>query len=178
MPRKAKTTEEEVGVKEVETKEVEEATKKEVLEPLTDSDEIEIVALIPNVTYLDSEMNDMYRWDNVGDTEVMEFGVIKKMWRNHKSYFNKLWLKPLDERVMKKFGLNKLYEKYDYLLNSDNYSYKNIADITKAIDSLNNALKYTISTKILDFVRDGVISDIKVIKALERKLNMDLIEMI
>lgn len=179
MPRKAKVTEEEVGVKETEVKEVEETTQeKEVLEPLTDGDEIEVVALIPNVTYLDSEMNDMYRWENVGDTEVMEFGVIKKMWRNHKSYFNKLWLKPLDERVMKKFGLNKLYEKYDYLLDADNYSYKNITEITKAIDSLNNALKYTISTKILDFVTEGVISDIKVIKALERKLNMDLVEMI
>lgn len=184
MPRKAKTTEEEVGVTNSEEK-VNENTqekvvtnKKVALEPLADSDEIEVEALLPNVTYLDSEMNDMYRWDNVGDVEIMEFGVIKKMWRNHKSYFNKLWLKPKDERVMEKFGLNKLYEKYEYLLDADNYSHKNVANIIEAIDSLNNALKYTISTKILDFVKEGTISDIKVIKALERKLNMDLIELI
>ena len=110
MPRKAKTTEEEVGVTNAEEK-VNENTQKKVvankkvaLEPLEDSDEVEVEALLPNVTYLDSEMNDMYRWDNVGDVEIMEFGVIKKMWRNHKSYFNKLWLKPKDERVMEKFG--------------------------------------------------------------------------
>ena len=73
--------------------------------PLLDTDEIEVVSLLPNVSYKDLRTNDYYRWDKVGDKETMSYDVIKNLWRNNKAYFRNLWLKPLDQRVIKKLGL-------------------------------------------------------------------------
>ena len=47
-------------------------TKKSInVEPLEDSDEIEVVSLIPNVSYKDSKTFDMYKWDEIGHVEYM-----------------------------------------------------------------------------------------------------------
>lgn len=66
-------------------------------EPLNDSDEIEVVSLIPNVSYLDTNTSDFYEWERVGDVEIMTFESIKGMWRKYKSYFKDMWLKPNDQ---------------------------------------------------------------------------------
>ena len=184
MPKRAdKTTidtltEETSKVSSVAEKKV--ATKKEKknVTPLEDADEIEVVSLIPNISYLDNETMDMYKWESVGDTETINFSVIKKMWRNHKGYFNKLWLKPLDERVIEKFHLQKIYDKYDYLLEKKNYTKENVNKISEALEEVPKYLKFTIADKVKTLVTDGEISNIQVIKALEKKLNVDLFDLI
>ena len=44
----------------------EESKKTMNQEPLGDYDEIEIVSLIPNVSYKDSKTGDFYSWDEIG----------------------------------------------------------------------------------------------------------------
>ena len=64
-------------------------TKKSIKsQPLEDSDEIEVVSLVPNVSYKDSKTFDMYEWKEVGHIEYMTFDTLKNMWRNNKGYFN------------------------------------------------------------------------------------------
>ena len=88
-------------------------TKKSVkVEPLEDFDEIEVVSLVPNVSYKDSKTLDMYEWNEIGHSEYMTFDTLKNLWRSHKGYFKNLWLKPMDDRVINKFGLTKTFEKY------------------------------------------------------------------
>lgn len=177
MPRK-KTDVEEVEKENVIENTEKKTTKTTTLPPLKDTDEIEIVSLIPNVSYVDTETNDTYEWNEVGDVEFMEFSAIKKMNRNFKSYFNKLWLKPNDERVIEKFGLKRLYEKYDFLLKYENYTRANITKITESLSSIPMGLKFSISDKIKEFVENEKITDVQVIKNLEKVLNTDLFELI
>ena len=102
-------------------------TKKSIkVEPLKDFDEVEVVSLVPNVSYKDRKTLDMYEWNEVGHFEYMTFDVLKNMWRNNKGYFNNLWLKPNDDRVINKFGLTKKFEKYEYLMDGSNYTKENI----------------------------------------------------
>lgn len=184
MPKKADNTTIDSVTEEVSTtssvteKKVVAKKEKKNVTPLEDADEIEVVSLIPNISYLDNETMDMYRWESVGDSETMNFGAIKKMWRNHKGYFNKLWLKPLDERVIKKFNLQKIYDKYDYLLESKNYTKENMNKISEALEEIPKYLKFTIADKIKTLVAEGEISNIHVIKVLEKKLNVDLFDLI
>ena len=145
-------------------------------EPLEDSDEIEIISLIPNVSYKDSKTLDMYEWDDIGHAEYMTFETLKNMWRNNKGYFKNMWLKPNDDRVINKFGLTKTFEKYEYLMDSSNYTKKNIKSICEAISDTHNGLKFAICDKVKNAVVSGEISDISVIKALENRLHIDLIE--
>lgn len=157
--------------------EEEKVVKKTVkAEPLNDSDEIEVVSLVSNVSYKDSKTMDMYEWDVAGHVEPMSFETLKNMWRSDKGYFKNMWLKPNDERVINKFGLTKTFEKYEYLMDASNYTKKNINKICDAIANTPNGLKIAICDKVKTLVIDGEVTDVSVIRALENRLKIDLIE--
>jgi hypothetical protein len=163
--------------------EIEEAVKEAVSknanrEPLNDNDEIEVISLIPNVGYKDSKTGDFYKWEEVEHIELMTFETIKNMHRNYKSYFRNLWLKPLDDRVINKLGLESTYKKYEFLMDKENYTRENIKKLSDAISSTPNGLKYSICNKIKSFVATGEVSDIKVIRELETKLDLDLVSLL
>jgi hypothetical protein len=139
-------------------------------------DEIDVVSLVPNVSYKDSRTLDMYEWDEVGHIEPMTFETLKNMWRNNKGYFKNLWLKPNDDRVINKFGLTKTFEKYEYLMDASNYTKKNINSICKTIAETPNSLKSSICDKVKNMVVDGELTDASIIKALEKHLKIGLIE--
>lgn len=164
---------------------VEETTERNVNEnkvvkskDLNDFDEIKVVSLVPNVSYKDSKTLDMYEWDEVGHEEYMTFETLKNMWRNNKGYFKNMWLKPCDDRVINKFGLTKTFKDYEYLMDNSNYTKKNIDTICKSISNTPSGLKRSICNKIKDLVVKEELTDISVIKKLERHLNIDLTEFI
>lgn len=146
------------------------------VEPLEDTDEIKVTSLVPNVSYKDSKTLDMYEWHEVGHVEYMTFDTLKNMWRNNKGYFKNLWLKPIDDRVINKFGLTKTFEKYEYLMDGSNYTKKNISDICDAIKGTPNGLKIAICDKVKSLVIDGEVTDVFVIRELEKQLHIDLID--
>ena len=168
----------------VDNVEIEEKTKsktrkvvddEKVVEPLQDTDDIEVVALIPNISYKDNKTLDFYEWKNIGDIEEIPFEVLKNMYRNHRGYFRNLWLKPLDDRVIDKFKLRKLYESHEKLINIDNYTIDNIYDICEEIHKLPNSSKLSLLSLIRNSVDEGKIQDIRIIKQLESSLNISLI---
>lgn len=179
-----KTTADETVVENVVADAVEEMIEKEKkiekrsikVEPLEDSDEIEVVSLIPNVSYKDSKTGDMYEWEEAGHSESMTFDILKNMWRNNKGYFRNMWLKPNDGRVIKQFGLTKTFEKYEFLMDASNYTKKNINAICNAISETPNGLKFAICNKVKDLVMNGEVADVSVIRALENHLKIDLIK--
>lgn len=154
------------------------STKKTTEIKLNDSDEIEVVSLIPNVSYEDKKTGDMYIWESVGHTEYMAFGVLKDMWRSHKGYFRNLVLKPLDERVVSHFSLQNLYNSYDYLMNSNNYTRDKIADVCNKILNTPSGLKNTIYGNIRAMVDNGKMTDINIIKYIDNTLGMELLSTI
>lgn len=153
-------------------------TAQETNKALKDSDEIEVVSLIPNVSYQDSHTDDLYEWEEVGHSELMPFSVIKNMWRSHKSYFKNLLLEPMDKRVVEQFGLSKVYEKYKMLLDGSNYTRKDINKIVDAISSSPNGLKFSLCNKIKSMIVQGEITDVFVIRTLEKQFDTDLISYI
>ena len=144
-------------------------------DPLVDSDEIEVMSLIPNVSYEDERTSDFYRWGKAGQNETMTFDAVKAMHRKYKTYFGDMWLRPLDERVIKKLGLIRTYEKYDYLMDESNYTYDNIDNVLDGISSVSAGLKIAVINRIKDMVAEGVVSDIKVLRKIENRLDIDLI---
>lgn len=163
----------------VEAKKTEETKKKQTnVVPLEKDDVIEIVSLIPNVSYKDKKYSDIYVWEKAGDVVEMPFEVVNYMWQNHKSYFKAMWLKPLDDRVVKKFGLEPTYRDYDFLMDASNYTRKNVSEVCESIRKTPQSLKFAICNKIKNFVSSGEVSDIIVLREIEKKLNIDLIPLI
>lgn len=175
MSRTAKSVVEEI-ITDTAVEEMNEKNDKKTIKPLNDFDEIEVISLIPNISYKDSRSGDFYEWDEIGHVESMTFDVLKNMWRSHKGYFRNMWLKPKDDRVINKFGLTKTFEKYEFLMNKSNYTRKNIDTICETISSAPNGLKASIYDKVKNLVIDGDITDVAIIRKLENHLKIDLIE--
>lgn len=165
---KAKTTK----AKTVNEEKVEKVVEKK--EPLKNEDEIEVISLISNVSYKDNKSGDYYEWDEIGHTESMTFEVIKDMWRNHKKYFRNMWLKPNDSRVVNQFGLTKTYKNYENLMNKDFYVRDNIDEISNLLGNIPNGVKLTVCSMVKTQITQGNISDAKLIRTLEKCLNVDL----
>ena len=170
------TVEEDINTVENMNEEEKKVTKNTIkVEPLMDADEIEVESLVANVSYKDSKTGDMYEWDRIGHIEPMTFDTLKNMWRSHKGYFRNMWLKPNDTRVINQFGLTKTFESHEYLMNAENYTKKNVQSICDAISNTPNGLKFSVCDKIKSMVVSGDISDVYVIKELEKRFNIDLI---
>ncbi len=152
-------------------------TKKSIkVQPLEDTDEIEVISLVPNISYKDRKTLDMYEWREIGHVEYMTFDILKNMWRTDKGYFKNLWLKPMDDRVINKFGLTRTFENYEYLMDGSNYTKKNIKTICDAIKATPNGLKFAICNKVKNLVISGEVTDVFVIRELENRLKISLIE--
>lgn len=147
----------------------------DVEDTLSDSDMIEVESLIPNVVYEDSRTGNYYEWEEIGHCEDMTFDEVKNMHRKYKTYFNDMWLKPIDERVIKKLGLSRTYEKYDFLVDESNYTNDHIDEVLDGLSSAPASLKIAIVNRIKDMVADGTVLDIKVVRKLEKRLDIDLI---
>lgn len=146
---------------------------------LNNDDEVEVVALIPNVSYYDKATGDRYEWENTGDIEYMTVDAIQRMRRNARGYFEDMCLKPNDERVIDKFGMKRYYEKHDYLMDVSNYTKDNITNILDEFSALrSNSLKSSIVNKIKDMISNGELSDVMVIRAIEKRLDIDLISLL
>lgn len=153
-------------------------TKNQEEEPLQDTDDIEVKALIPNVSYKDSKTLDYYEWRQAGDIEEIPFEILKNMFRNHRGYFRNLWLKPLDERIIEKFKLGKIYSNFEKLIDIENYTIENVEEMCDKIHELPSSAKSTILTMLRDNIDKGELTDIHMIKKLESKLKIDLISLI
>lgn len=146
---------------------------------LDDKEEIEVVALIPNVSYYDKATGDRYEWENAGDVEYMTVEAIQRMRRNSRGYFEDMCVKPNDGRVIKKFGMERYYEQHDYLMDASNYTKDNITNVLDKFSSLrSNSLKSSIVNKIKDMIANGELSDAVVIRAIEKRLDIDLISLL
>lgn len=146
---------------------------------LDDREEIEVVALIPNVSYYDRATGDRYEWERAGDVEYMTVEAIQRMRRNSRGYFEDMCLRPNDERVIEKFGMQRYYEQYDYLMDPANYTRGNINGLLDRFSEIrSNSLKSSIVTKIKDMISAGELSDASVIRAIEKRLDIDLISLL
>jgi len=170
------TVDENINVKVEQDVNVEKIVKKE--KPLDKDDVIEVMSLIPNVSYKDKKYGDIYRWEKAGEIVEMTFDVINYMHQNHKTYFKSMWIKPLDSRVVKKFGLEATYRDYDFLMDASNYTRKNVNEICDSIRKTPQSLKFAICNKIKSLVSSGEISDIHILREIEKSLNIDLIPLI
>ena len=145
-------------------------------EPLKDTDEIEVISLIPHVGYRDFATSDYYEWENDGDVEYMTLDALTRMRRNFRSYFDDMCLKPNDARVIKKFGLERFYKQYDAFMDASSYTRENISDTLDKIHSIrSNSMKASIVNKIKAMVSSGEISDVNVIRTIEKRFDLDLI---
>lgn len=147
-----------------------------VTKELQPDDIIEIEAIVPNVEYYNSKSGNRYSWSETGQVEQMPYEDFLDIWRNHRGYINDLVLRPKDKRVIEKYNLKKVYDNYDFILNSKNYTVSNLNKIFEILDKSANSVKINVLSKIKSMVADNEVTNINVVKSIEKHYDTVLVQ--
>ena len=145
---------------------------------LKDDTKIKVQARVPAVFYTCPTTVETFSWLEVGDNQEMTYKQLRIMNSKYPRYFSEKWLQPLDEVVVKKFGLDKYFknqirrEDYRLLFGSD------VSAVKKLLSELSVQAKEEMKDKVVNYVKTGKIENAKIIRLLEKQFGIDLMELV
>lgn len=145
---------------------------------LNDDTRIVVEARVPAVYYTCPVTFETFSWLEVGDTQEMTFKQLRIMNTKHPRYFTEKWLLPNDETVMKKLHLDKIYATKVSRSDMKRFCGDNIKDVDKLLSGLDSNAKTELTPKIVKYVKDGKIANVKMIRLLEKKLGIELMDLV
>ena len=129
------------------------------------------------LTYKSRSTNAVFRWNQIGAIQYMTVAELNEM-NNHKSGFlNKPLVILMDERAVKKLRLTPVYENVAKLNNLKEVFSSDMATIERVVDdALRVNMRDILINKVRQMYKTKKLTDINVIRLLEKKLSFDLSE--
>lgn len=154
------------------------ATETTTTKSIRDNDTVIVKSLVPNVYYTCSKTLDSFIWAEAGNTEPMTFAQLKVMKTKHPDYFKKKWLYPQNEAVLKKLGIDGIFagkfDRKDMQLLYGN----DVEAVKEKISFIPFSEKEDFVNKVKKAVKQGKIVNIKIIRLLEKELEIELMDLI
>ena len=127
------------------------------------------------LTYKSRSTNAVFRWNQIGSIQPMTVAEINEM-NNYKSDFLR---KPLvilmDERAVKKFRLTSVYENVAKINNLTAVFNSSLPEIEKVIDdALRVNMRDILISKVRQMYKAKKLTDINILRLLEKRLKFDL----
>lgn len=145
---------------------------------LTDDMRIKVQSIVPNVHYTCPITFETFSWLEVGDTQEMTYKQIRIMSVKHPRYFSEKWLKPLNDDVLENLKLKKYFEnnlnRGDLKLLFGN----DVGAVEKMLANLNPDSKAELAKKAIKAANDGKISNVKIIRLIEKYLGVEIMDLI
>lgn len=164
-------------------KETEESAETEVIKPVVK--EIDLTQLIPvrngfqgKLIYKSSRTGEKYVWDYFGDEQEMELRELRNAKSSAKKFFINNWF-VFDQEyawVIDYLGMKNYYKNALGVDDFDKLFTKTPAEIEKTVSKLSEGQKKSVAYKAREMIANGEIDSNKAIAALERALNIELIE--
>ena len=127
------------------------------------------------LTYRARSTNAIYRWNQIGAIEYMTVAELNEMNNYKRAYLNKPLVLLLDERAVKKFRLQTVYENVAQISNLKKLFKSNLSTISRVVDhALDVNMRDILISKTRQMIKNKTLTDINVIKLLEKKLQHDL----
>ena len=128
------------------------------------------------LTYKARSTNAIYRWNQIGAIEYMSVAELNEMNNYKRAYLNKPLVILMDERAIKKFRLQRVYENVAQINNLKSLFKSDMASIERTIDT---AVDANMRDILISKVRqNGTLTNINIIKLLEKKLQHDLADIV
>ena len=143
---------------------------------LNDDTRIVVEARVPAVYYTCPVTFETFSWLEVGDTQEMTFKQLRIMNTKYPRYFTEKWLLPNDGTVMKKLHLDKIYATKVNRSDMKRFCGDDIKDVNELLSGLDSNAKTELTPKIVKYVKDGKIANVKMIRLLEKQLNIELMQ--
>lgn len=138
---------------------------------LNDDTMITVEARVPAVYYTCPVTFETFSWLEIGDTQEMTFKQLRIMNTKYPRYFSEKWLLPNNELVMKKLKLDKIYATKVNRADMKRFCGNDIKDVEELLSGLDSNAKTELTPKIVKYVKEGKISNVKMIRLLEKKLS-------
>ena len=145
---------------------------------LNDDTRIVVEARVPAVYYTCPVTFETFSWLEVGDTQEMTFKQLRIMNTKYSRYFTEKWLLPNDGTVMKKLHLDKIYATKVNRADMKRFCGDDIKDVEELLSGLDSNAKTELTPKIVKYVKDGKIANVKMIRLLEKKLGIELMDLV
>ena len=126
------------------------------------------------LTYISSKTGTTVKWENYGVEEYMEFGELLTMRASKPRFLNDPFIIVDDEDVAARLGLTKLYENMIDIDNLEGFYEQSLTAMEEQLDKVPKGIKRLISDKSRELIQNGALYDIRKIKLLEDKLQLDL----
>lgn len=131
------------------------------------------------LTYKARSTNAIYRWNQIGAIEYMTVAELNEMNNYKRAYLNKPLVILMDERAIKKFRLQKVYENVAQINNLKSLFKSDMSTIERTIDTALDAnMRDILISKVRQMIKNGTLTNINIIKLLEKKLQHDLADIV
>lgn len=138
---------------------------------------IPCMSIIGGVTYVSKTNNAKWKWNEIGSIQYLPMSELITMNNNWDKFLNKPWIILKDERAVKYFRLQELYERVAKVNNLK--ALFNTCDLEYIGDSIDDAIavgmRDVLIAKIGVMYKAKTLNDINIIRLLEKKLKFDLI---
>lgn len=158
--------------------EVAESSATSAASVLNDDTKITVEARVPAVYYSCSVTFETFSWLEVGDKQEMTFRQLRIMRSKHPRYFTEKWLFPCDPVAVKKLNLEKVFVNKVNRNDMKRFFGDNVNDVADLISSLDSNAKNELVPKIIKYVKDGKIANVKMIRLLEKQLGIELMNLV
>lgn len=127
------------------------------------------------LVYQSKKTGETFIWEEFGDEQDMELSEVKAARNSSKKFFINNWFLIDDPEVIEYLGVEQYYK---HALNSENFDEifnKTAKEIKEIISQLSTGQKRSLAYRAKQLIEDGTVDSIKVIKALEDGLGVELI---
>ena len=175
-PRKTTTTKENIDT---DIKDVVEEPKKIVAKEIDMHQYITVRnGSIGRLIYISPRTGERFVWEDFGDEQEMELQELRNAKAANKKFFERNWFMFDDEFdwVIDYLGVRAFYKHSIGIDNFDDLFTKKPAEIEKIVKDLTDGQKHSVSYRARQLIAEDAIDSRKVIEALEKSLDVDLIE--
>lgn len=127
------------------------------------------------LVYQSKKTGETFIWEEFNDEQDMELSEVKAARNSSKKFFINNWFLIDDPEVVEYLGVEQYYK---HALNSENFDEifnKTAKEIKEIISQLSTGQKRSLAYRAKQLIEDGTVDSIKVIKALEDGLGVELI---
>ena len=125
--------------------------------------------------WVSDKTNSSYRWGDIGEIEYISFGELIALNNSKKAFLTKPYIILLDPRAVKYFRLVKVYESVAKINNLTELFQQPMSKIDDTISvALAANMRDILISKVRDMLKTGALTNINIIKMLEKRLKHDL----
>lgn len=143
---------------------------------LNDDTKITVKALVPAVYYTCSKTFETFAWVEVGDIQEMSFLQLRIMKAKHPRYFTEKWLLPSNDEVLKKLNLESFYANKVNRGDMKKLYGTDIGEVEELLSGLSDRAKAELAQKVVKAVKEEKITNVKIIRLLEKQLGVELMQ--